>query len=85
MLTCKEVTQLISESMDRDLPVWQRISMRFHLLMCKFCSRYEKQLLFIRKAIRRLTHIIEHDSSQPTPPLSSEARERIKLILKQQL
>jgi hypothetical protein len=85
MLSCKDVTQLISESMDRDLPVRKRMAMRFHLLMCKFCSRYEKQLLFIRNTVRQYTHKIEDDSSLPTHYLSAEARERIKRVLNQNL
>ena len=48
MLSCKDVTRLISESMDTSLPIGKRIGMRLHLLMCKFCSRYERQLLLIR-------------------------------------
>jgi len=34
MLSCKEATRLVSESLGRELPVRQRLSLRFHLMMC---------------------------------------------------
>src|SRR4030067_30317 len=57
MLSCKAVTQLISESMDRSLPLGKRIGVRIHLLMCLFCARYERQLLLIRETVRRLVAV----------------------------
>jgi hypothetical protein len=83
MLNCKDVTRLISESMDRSLPLGKRIAVRFHLLICKFCVRYEKQLLQIREMTRRLvaTEGIPGDLYGGT--LSEEARERIGKTLRQ--
>lgn len=80
MLSCKEVTQLVSESLDRDLRVYQRMSMRMHLLMCKFCSRYRKQLFILHDALR--LHC-EHDKELDAHGscLSPEARERIRKSL----
>jgi putative zinc finger protein len=72
MYSCKEVTQMVSESLDHKLPLVQRIGIRVHLLMCKFCSRYRKQLLILREAMRLQEKYIE-DTTLPT-----EARERIK-------
>ena len=72
MYSCKEVTQMVSESLDHKLPLIQRIGIRVHLLMCKFCSRYRKQLLILREAMRLQEKYIE-DTTLPT-----EARERIK-------
>lgn len=83
MLTCKEVTHLISESLDRDLPLRQRMAMRLHLLMCKFCLRYKKQLLFIRDAIRQYSNKIEEGTISPAISLSTQARQRIQRLLNQ--
>jgi hypothetical protein len=78
MLNCKDVTQLISQSMDTSLPIGKRIGVRIHLLMCRFCSRYEKQLLLIRETMRRLV-AAEETSEGPSPEtLSEETRERIR-------
>jgi hypothetical protein len=79
MLNCKEVTRMVSESLDRKLPLHQRMGMKIHLLVCKFCSRYRKQLLILREAIRLHTmHGEDLESSISLPP---EARERIKHYL----
>jgi hypothetical protein len=76
MHNCKEVTRMVSESMDRKLPLHQRMGIRVHLLMCKFCSRYRKQLLILREAMRLQERYVEDTGSLITLP--SEARERIK-------
>jgi hypothetical protein len=82
MLSCKEVTQLISESMDISLPIGKRIGMHLHLLICKFCSRYERQLLLIRETVRRLAATDEARGSLAGESLSVEAKERIRSSLR---
>ncbi|MBE0604998.1 MAG: zf-HC2 domain-containing protein [Deltaproteobacteria bacterium] len=77
MLSCKDVTRLLSESMDRSLPLGKRVGVRFHLLICRFCARYERQLLLIRETVRRLAAAEEI----PGETLSAEARERIRKSL----
>lgn len=78
---CKEVTRMVSDSMDRDLPLIQRMKMRMHLVMCKYCSRFEKQLALLRKASQSLaTHRPEPDAS---PVLPRDARDRIKKALRE--
>ena len=81
MLSCKEAAWLISESMDRDLPFMQRLGIRAHLLMCKHCTRYRRQLLFIRDAIQHYLDEIENEESLPPVSLSPEALERINEYL----
>ena len=77
MLSCKEAAWLISESIDRDLAFMQRIGLRIHLMMCKYCSRYRRQLLFIREAIQHYLDEIEDEESLPPVSLSPEARKRL--------
>jgi hypothetical protein len=81
MLSCKDVTQLISKSMDTSLPIGKRIGMRLHLLMCKFCSRYEQQLLLIRETVRFIVATEEKPGEPPGETLSEEAKERIRKSL----
>ena len=82
MFKCSEVTKLISRSMDQDLPLRQKIGVRIHLAMCKYCSMYKKQLELIRKFIK---DAIEAEIV-PAPPLtlSPQARERMKQRLSSQ-
>ena len=70
---------MISESMDRELPLHQRVMIRIHLAMCKYCSRFRRQLLFIKAACHHLTEPFE--DIKPAITLPAEARERIKAAL----
>ncbi len=83
MFNCSKVSQKVSESMDRVLPFRQLMMIRFHLLMCKYCTRCRNQLLVIRKAIRT-----EKDSDAETGPSESsfsEPAKRIKQAMRNQL
>ena len=80
MLSCREVTRLVSESLDRELPLRQRVSMKMHFMMCKLCSRYNKQLANLREAVRLYSRREEDMDIYPAS-LSTEARERIKQAL----
>jgi hypothetical protein len=77
MLSCKDVTRLLSESMDHSLPFGKQVGVRFHLLICRFCLRYERQLLLIRETARRFAAI----EDAPGEALSEEAKERIRKSL----
>ncbi|MFZ0481850.1 MAG: zf-HC2 domain-containing protein [Desulfobacterales bacterium] len=76
MFNCKKVTQLLSESLDRNLPLYERMGIRIHLMMCKFCSRYKEQLLFLRKTARLYSESSE--DSDLSIQLSPEVGKRIK-------
>jgi len=54
MLSCKEVTHLISQSQDRSLTRSERMRLRVHLAVCAGCRNFSSQLELIRKACRRL-------------------------------
>jgi hypothetical protein len=74
IFSCKKITGMISESMDRKLPFYQRMGIRFHLMMCALCRRYEQQLLFIRSVLRRNGETDDRDCQS----LPADARERIE-------
>ena len=72
---CKEATRLQSDALDRRLTSLDRFSLRCHLIICKWCRCYGKQINFLSSAARKLA---EDDQPAPPPGLSPEARERIK-------
>ena len=78
MLSCKDVTRLVSESMDRTLPPGKRLGVRLHLLVCRFCERYRRQLLLLREVARHLSSVEEVPGKTFPDTLSPEARERIR-------
>lgn len=53
MLSCKEVSYLLSEAQDRPLGVVERMQLELHLAMCKGCTHLRRQMDFLRGAIRR--------------------------------
>lgn len=53
--TCREIHQLVSEGMDRPLTLVERARMRLHLVVCDACTRFDTQMLLIRRAMRRLS------------------------------
>jgi hypothetical protein len=54
MLSCKEVTRLVSQGLDRRLPFGRRVALRVHLMICDGCTNFSKQIAFLRKAVREL-------------------------------
>ena len=50
---CLDVTRLVSQAQDAPLPWRQRVRVRLHLSVCAACSRFERQLRFLREAARR--------------------------------
>lgn len=53
MLTCKEITHLLSESQDRKLSISERVQTEMHLAMCKGCRNFKEQMRFLRKACKK--------------------------------
>lgn len=80
--TCREMTRLLSDAMDRPLPLKTRVKMRLHFLICKWCERYKNQLRFLRQAVRRHPEQIGSDNLA-TPSLSSDAKDRLKRTLRE--
>lgn len=78
MITCEEATRLMSESLDRKLPIGKRIGLRMHLLMCRLCPRFWRQLLLLKNAADLYKKGVEEDVSIS---LSAETREKIKNLL----
>ena len=78
---CREATRLQSEALDRPLGLGQRIGLRIHLVLCKWCRRYGKQIGFLRSAAHRLE---KHEQCLPPQSLPPEARERINRRLREE-
>jgi hypothetical protein len=53
MKSCKDICELLSESMDRPLDKRERWAIRIHFFMCRSCPRFLQQVQFLRKAAAR--------------------------------
>lgn len=74
MLTCKQASQLISKSLDRELTWRERLAVRAHLLICKYCKRFSQQLIVMRVALSRMAKLVEMDDKIQLP---TETKARI--------
>jgi len=54
MMTCKEVSHLVSQGLDRKLGFAERVALRLHLAICDGCTNFNKQMAFLRRAMQRL-------------------------------
>src|ERR1700758_2848889 len=77
---CREFVRLLSQSMEVKLPLATRIKIRFHYLICVWCSRYGEQLRALRKITASLP---EHLDECGREALSCSARERMKRVLRE--
>ena len=66
--TCQDATRLLSESMDRTLPLRTRLALTLHIVLCRGCRAYRRQLLLIRHAL---------PESQDKSQLSDDAKKRL--------
>jgi len=82
MLNCRQVTRLVSQSMDAKLPWYQRLAIRIHLLYCVWCRRYAAQIRFLHRATKAWA---AEAADLSAPKLSSEARESISKRLREAL
>jgi hypothetical protein len=78
--SCKEAVRLQSDALDGHLPFGRQIGLHLHLLMCKWCRRYGRQIAFLR--------LVAHSHPKDTlgaggPVLSPEAKRKMKDRLKQ--
>jgi len=85
--TCRQASRLQSEALDHRLSWPQRFGLGLHLLVCRWCRRYGRQLRFICRAAR---HAGDHEHepgpepAQGAPALSPEARDRLRQALRQE-
>ncbi len=62
MRSCREISALVSQSLDKKLSFTERFEMSLHLMICSQCRNFRKQTLFIRKAAHRY---VDHLQKQP--------------------
>ena len=53
MLTCKEVSLLLSQALERRLGWREKLRLALHLRLCEGCVNFRRQLDFIRAAVQR--------------------------------
>jgi len=54
MLTCKEITELVTAYAEGQLGFMDRLRFRLHISMCRNCRTYVRQLRVTAKALGKL-------------------------------
>lgn len=63
MLSCVEVARILASDHHPDANWIRRLSLRLHLVMCRHCRRYDKQLDLIGTEARRSCETTDADES----------------------
>jgi hypothetical protein len=53
MYTCRETIELLTTAEIRSLTLKERVGVRVHVLMCKLCNAYYRQVQLIKTALRK--------------------------------
>ena len=53
--SCKEVSHLVSQGLDRRLGFGERLRLRVHLAICDGCANFKRQMDFLRAAVNRFS------------------------------
>lgn len=81
MLKCKQASQLASRALDEKLSMREHFALKFHLLICEYCSRFSQQLKALNVAINNIGTNIEVDNSITLP---TETKNRINQSIESQ-
>ncbi len=81
-MKCSHATKLLSEAEERQLTRLERFSLRFHILVCTACRRFQKQLGLLRQLLiaaspKMLAAVYASDVR-----LSEPRRQKIKNLLR---
>lgn len=52
MLNCRQASELVSQSLDRNLGPVERVRLHLHMRICDMCRDFRKQMDYLRSAAR---------------------------------
>ena len=81
-LRCDQASRLISNSQEAPLNKAERLALSFHLLICRVCRKYKKQLKFMRDILGRLAESRLYDIIAPSLLNEEQTRTLQKKISK---
>jgi hypothetical protein len=66
-LTCREATRLVLAGEDRELLMLERLRLRVHMLICKACPNFQRQVDFMRSAMGQWRRYSEEGDEGAAP------------------
>lgn len=84
MRSCRDISELLSRSLDEQISWRERWALKSHLMMCRSCSTLAKQMRFLRAASAAAAEEEMADGdAEPGPRLGDDARARLKEKMRQ--
>jgi anti-sigma factor ChrR (cupin superfamily) len=62
MITCREVSTLVSNDRLGEQPLRRRLAVRMHLMMCRGCRRFASEIEAIRRGARLTLRSFDHEA-----------------------
>jgi len=75
--SCQQVSQLVSDSHERQLTLSERLRLRLHLLMCSLCKAYERDI----RLLKSVCALLQKEQVRADVCMSAEEHERIRQAL----
>jgi len=75
--SCQQVSQLVSDSHERRLSLSERLRLHLHLLMCRLCRAYERDI----RLLKSVCGLLQKEQIQADVCMSAEEHERIRQAL----
>lgn len=80
-MKCKQASVLISQSLERKLNWREKLSIKFHVMICVACRMFKSHLEVMSRVLKKQVRDVEVNQSVK---LSNEARGRIEQAIDKQ-
>jgi hypothetical protein len=64
MRSCREISALVSQGLDKKLGFGERLAIGMHVMLCSRCRNFQRQAQFIREAARRYAENLQNRSDK---------------------
>jgi predicted anti-sigma-YlaC factor YlaD len=61
LLTCREVSERANKYVDGELGFWSALQVRMHLIGCRYCRAFVRQLRTVIKLVREHGYTLPED------------------------
>jgi hypothetical protein len=61
MYSCEQASKLSSRALEEPLGRLDRALLRLHLMMCRGCSNFSRQIDFLHRASHKVPEVLEND------------------------
>ncbi|CAD6872236.1 zf-HC2 domain-containing protein [Methylomonas fluvii] len=66
MRSCRDITALVSQGLDKKLSLGERLAIGLHVMMCSSCRNFQSQSQFIRRAAKGYIKNLHHQPDNKT-------------------